>query len=225
MMLLRREQGRLDELVEPVAAIVEHTPDVPMWRCALANIYAQLGDRDRAERELTLLGDVSSLPRDMFWLMGITTVGSAASSLNDLGLSRCVYELLVPYTNTVIVTASVLCEGSTSRPLGMLATTLDHYDEAELYFKRALKMNTQIRSRLWIAHTQHDYAHMLLLRNHRNDHDKADKLLEQALATANELGLKVLADNALLKLGAEANGPRPVCCRPGVAAQSACQRP
>ena len=204
MMLLRREQGRLHELAEPVAAVVSHTPDMPVWRCLLANTYAQIGDRDRAELELKRLGDLSVLPRDAFWLLAVTTVAAAASAVNDLGLCRRAYELLVPYTNTVTVAAIVLCEGSASRPLGMLATTLGHYDEAELYFKRALRMNAQIKSPLWIAHTQRHYAHMLLLRNHRNDHDKALKLLNQALVTATELGLDALADNIMLKLPADA---------------------
>jgi hypothetical protein len=76
-------------------------------------------------------------------------------------------------------------------------------------------MNAQIRSPLWIAHTQHDYARMLLLRNHRSDRDKAHKLLTQALTSAEQLGLKALADKARpLKLAAEATAPAPVLPRP-----------
>jgi hypothetical protein len=70
------------------------------------------------------------------------------------------------------------------------------YDRAARHFEDALKMNTQIRSPLWIAHTQHAYARMLLLRNHPGDNDKARELLRQALVTAQPLSLKALIDKA-----------------------------
>jgi hypothetical protein len=54
----------------------------------------------------------------------------------------------------------------------------------------ALRMNAQIRSPLWIAHTQHDYADMLLHRSHPGHRDKALQLLDEALTTAEQLGLK-----------------------------------
>jgi tetratricopeptide (TPR) repeat protein len=193
---LRREQGRLDELVELVAAVVDQTPEVPAWRCVLAHLYAHLGDRDHARRELHLLGDLSSLPRDALWLPSITMLATVTSFLHDRNRSREAYELLLPHANTCLVAISLVCEGSTSRPLGMLATTLARYDDAELYFQQALTMNAQIRSPLLIAHTQHDYAHMLLLRNHAGDNHKALQLLTEVLATAEQLGLKMLADKA-----------------------------
>jgi hypothetical protein len=51
-----------------------------------------------------------------------------------------------------------------------------------------LKTNAQIRSPLWIAHTQHDYARMLLARGQPHDNDNALELLKQPLTTAEHLG-------------------------------------
>jgi DNA-binding SARP family transcriptional activator len=196
MRLLRREQGRLDEVVELVAAVVAQTPEVAAWRCALADMYAHLGDPDRAKRELELLGDLSSLPRDAFWLLSITRVATVASFLDDHRRSRHAYELLLPHANTSIVAASFLCEGSTSRPLGMLATTLGSYDDAEQHFERALTMNARIRSPVWTAHTQYEYSRMLRLRGTYGDHRRARTLLAAASATADELGLHALSERA-----------------------------
>jgi predicted ATPase/DNA-binding SARP family transcriptional activator len=194
--LLRREQGRLDELVDVVAAAVEQTPEVQGWRCTLAHIYAHLGERDRAGRELELIGDLSSLPRDTFWLLSITRFGTVASLLDDHSRSRRAYELLLPHANICLVLPAVGCEGSMSRPLGMLATTLGRYDDAELHFERALEMNTTIRSPLWTAHTQYEYARMLRLRGRPRDHSRAHTLLAAATATADELGLHALSRRA-----------------------------
>jgi tetratricopeptide (TPR) repeat protein len=93
---------------------------------------------------------------------------------------------------------------------------MSRYDDAVRHFERALKVNAQIRSPLLVTHTQHDYAHMLLTRGRPRDNDKALELLQQAIATAEQLGLKALADKARpLKLTAETAGrslalPRPV---------------
>jgi hypothetical protein len=70
-------------------------------------------------------------------------------------------------------------------------------------------MNVQIRSPLWIAHTQHDYARMLLLRNRASDREKTVILLNGASDTAKRFGLKALADKTRpLKLAAVAAAPR-----------------
>jgi hypothetical protein len=74
----------------------------------------------------------------------------------------------------------------------MLATTLARYDEAELHFTRALQMNARIRSPLWTAHTQYEYARMLRLRDRPSDRDRADTLLATASATSDTLGLQTL---------------------------------
>jgi tetratricopeptide (TPR) repeat protein len=205
MIQLRREQGRLDELVELVVSYVKQSPEVPAWRCGLAYIYAHLGDRRCGGRELELLGDLSGLPRDALWLLSITWVGTAASLLDDHSRSQQAYELLLPYANTCLVALAILCEGSMSRPLGMLATILGRYDDAALHFERALEMNARIRSPLWTAHTQYEYARMLRLRAKPRDHNRARTFLAKAAATANQLGLDALSSRA----SAEAHLVRP----------------
>ena len=67
-------------------------------------------------------------------------------------------------------------------------------DAAARHLEDALEMNSKIRSPLWVAHTQYDYAHTLLRRGRPGDRDKAFELLAAALATADELGLKAVAD-------------------------------
>ncbi len=196
MFLLRREQGRLDELVDLASANVDQSPDFAPWRCALAHIYAELGDRESARRELQLLGDLARLRHDAFWLASITMAGMAAVFLDDHNSSHQAYDLLLPHADTCLVTLAFTCEGSTSRPLGMLATTLERYDDAERHFEDALDMNARVRSPLWTAHTQYEYARLLRLRATPGDRDRARTLLAAATATANTLGLPMLSRRA-----------------------------
>jgi DNA-binding SARP family transcriptional activator/tetratricopeptide (TPR) repeat protein len=207
IVLLRREQGRLDELVETVEEIAAHYPQLPGWRCAVANIYAQLGRTEQARRELEALAraDFEDVPRDAVWFLSMWLLAEVAVFLRDRPRALLLYDLLLPYADRCMTTSALLCYGSAARPLGMLATMLSRFEDAARHFEQALAMNAQIRSPLWVAHTRYDYAHMLLARGQPGDNGKALELLEQALAAARELGLKALADKARpLKLMAEA---------------------
>jgi DNA-binding SARP family transcriptional activator/class 3 adenylate cyclase/tetratricopeptide (TPR) repeat protein len=207
MLVVRREQGRLDELVETVESFAAQHPQLVTWRCALAYIDGQLGRTAQARQKLETLAhaDFSDIPRDGFWLSNVSTLCEIAVFLGDARRTQLLYKLLLPYADRCATSFALLCQGSVSRPLGQLATTMSRFDDAERHFEQALTMNTQIRSPLWIGHTQHDYAHMLLLRNRPGDHDKALELLTDALAVAEQLGLKVLTDKArLLSLAAKA---------------------
>jgi hypothetical protein len=50
-------------------------------------------------------------------------------------------------------------------------------------------MNERIGARPWLAHTQDDYAHMLLVRDEPGDAEKARSLLDAARAAYRELGM------------------------------------
>jgi DNA-binding SARP family transcriptional activator len=192
MIFVRREQGRLGELVGLVAAYAAEHVEVPAWRCALAHIHAQLGDREAALAALESVGDPTCLPRNGHWLLCMTFVASTAALIDDLGRCRQAYDMLLPYADICLVALAVMCEGSISRLLGVLATALGRYEQAEAHFERALRMNEAIHAPLWTAHTQHELARMLRLRGGPGDDARARALLAAAQATADELGLEAL---------------------------------
>ena len=84
---------------------------------------------------------------------------------------------------------------------GALATTMEHWDAAAQHFEDALAMNTRMDARPWLAHTQYAYATMLLARNQPGDHDKATALLDSALVTARELGMRALEERLTARMG------------------------
>jgi DNA-binding NarL/FixJ family response regulator len=55
-------------------------------------------------------------------------------------------------------------------------------------------MNAKVGAQTWLAHTQHDYATMLFTRNQPGDAEQAAGLLQDASATARELGMRAPED-------------------------------
>ena len=80
------------------------------------------------------------------------------------------------------------CLGAADRNLGVLASTLRRWDDAERHFEAALMMNTRTDGRPWVALTQRDYAQMLFARGRRGDRERARQYLSACLELAQLLG-------------------------------------
>jgi hypothetical protein len=132
MIALRREQGRLAEVVDGAEALTEQFSGVPAWRCTLACIYAELNREADARRELEVLAGQGfhDIPRGGLWLSCLATLCEVVTFLGDDVRAAQLYDLLRPYASRNIVIFGVLCLGSVSRHLGMLATTMSRYDKA-----------------------------------------------------------------------------------------------
>ena len=90
------------------------------------------------------------------------------------------------------------------RYLGLLATTLERWDDAERHFEDALEMNTRMGAGRWLAWTQLPVRRHAAARDGPGDREKALSLLSQALDIAQRLGMKALLERSLaLKLKAQ----------------------
>jgi hypothetical protein len=115
--------------------------------------------------------------------------------LEDRARAHTLYRILIPFAGSnVVVGNGTACYGALSRYLGALASTLERWDDAARHFEDALEMNARMDARTWLAHTQQQYATMLLARHQSGDRDKAATLLEAALVTARELGMRALEE-------------------------------
>jgi tetratricopeptide (TPR) repeat protein len=109
--------------------------------------------------------------------------------------------MLRPYDGrNVVIGVWVVCYGAVSRYLGALATSLERWEDAIRHFEDAIAMNARMGARPWVAHTQFQYAVMLLARGVRSDRDRALALLDSALTTARELGMRALEERASASL-------------------------
>jgi uncharacterized protein HemY len=104
--------------------------------------------------------------------------------------------LLVPWAAFNAADWPEAIRGSVSRYLGILAATRRRWDEAGMHFEDAVEMNARMGARPWLAHTQHDYARMLLARGGPRDRDRAQEIIDEALASYRELGMQSYAARA-----------------------------
>ncbi|MDP9238482.1 MAG: AAA family ATPase, partial [Chloroflexota bacterium] len=204
LVALRHLQGRLAEVEPLVAAQVTQFPHIVTYKCALAFVHAEIDSAEEARREFEELATegFAHLPRDANWLVDIYTLSEVCDYLGDAARATTLYDLLLPYAARNIITGQpALCTGSASRQLGMMAAVMGRYDDAERHFEDALAFDQKMNARPWVAHDQYQYAKMLLARAAAGDKQKALGLLQGALNTAEELGMKKILERALaLKL-------------------------
>jgi DNA-binding CsgD family transcriptional regulator len=195
MFTLRREQGRLQELAPAVRYFVQTSPAHAAWRPGLAVIYSELGLEQEARTEFERLAaqDFADLPRDAMWLACLVYLTEVCTFLGDAQRAATLYTLLAPCAGRPIVVGFTgVFYGAASRYLGMLATTMARWEEAQQHFEDALAMNAGMGARPWLAHTQHQYAVMLLARRQPGDCERATVLLDAALALSRALGMRAL---------------------------------
>ncbi|MBV8979674.1 MAG: hypothetical protein JO086_02130 [Acidimicrobiia bacterium] len=87
---------------------------------------------------------------------------------------------------------AILCSGSTSRPLARLAALDGRLDDARRLFEDAMTLNAAMGARPWVAHTQHEYAQVLLASGNDGHRERAAELLAAARQTAEDLGMAAL---------------------------------
>ena len=195
MFTLRREQGRLKEVEPALRHFMQQHGVASTWRPGLALLYSELGRQREARTEFAHLAqhDFADFPRDALWIGCMTYLTEVCTFLGDIDRAATLYQLLLPYArHTVVVGGGAVCYGAAARYLGMLATTMGRWEEAEQHFQDALAMNARMDARPWLAHTQYQYATMLLARHQSGDSEQAVLLFDEVLATARALGMRAL---------------------------------
>ena len=191
--LLRRGQGRLDELADTQESALEPFTfrTYPIVDCVLARLYDEVGRKDDSARIFSSLAkdDFTQLPFDEEWLVCVGLLAEVAHSRGDRPRAEALYDQLAPYAGQVAVAYPEISIGSVARYLGLLASTLARWEDAERHFEDALATNERIGARPWLAHTQEDYARMLVARGRSGDQERAAELLELALESYRQLGM------------------------------------
>ena len=197
------------------AGLAAQYPAVPAFHAMVAGIYADLGraPEARAQFEPLAQADFADFPFDQSWLMSVCQVAGVCAFLGDTRRAATLYDMLVPFcTLAAVVSGGGGYLGPVAHYLGMLATLLSRWEDAQECFESAFAMNTTMRARPWLARTQHEYATMLSARNRPGDRGKALDLTAAALATATELGMTTLQEKvarlSFLVSGSQETEPR-----------------
>jgi DNA-binding SARP family transcriptional activator len=196
LFVLRREQGRLDEVKPALEGFLDEYPGLVVYQCALAAVHSEAGRRPEARFAFDALAadDFGTLPSRQEWFFASGLLAEVCAYLEDCRRAAPLYDLLLPYAGCNQLNYVEICCGSTSRYLGLLATTMSRWRDAERHFQAAIEMDRRTGGRPWLAHTQSDYARMLLARGTPQDRERARDLLHSARATYDQLGMRIHAE-------------------------------
>jgi tetratricopeptide (TPR) repeat protein len=208
MFVLRREQGRLHE-VAPIVQMFVQEHSSSSWKPGLALMYAELGQMDKARPvfEELAANEFMDIQQDGVWAASITFLAEVCAALGDTDRAQILYRVLSPYAGYAVVASEWASFGAASRFLGQLAATMGRWQEAESHFDQALAMNARMGAKPWLAHTQFQYAHMLLERCEAGDIERARVLLDQSETISRQLGMRSLETRIAT---AKRQGPLPV---------------
>jgi DNA-binding SARP family transcriptional activator len=192
---IRRDQGRLAELLPAVEAFALEEDTTGPWRAARPLIRWQAGDEHGAREALAGWGDeeIRAFPRDMHWLSGLVRLAETVGRLGGGAQARLLYELLSPYADRTAQDGFAECLGSVHRVLGLLAATLGRPGRAADHFEAGIRRHAQMSAPLLCARTECDYGELLLSRRQRADRARGEELLEGVEEVARDLDVPALA--------------------------------
>jgi DNA-binding winged helix-turn-helix (wHTH) protein len=188
---LRRMQGRFLECEQEL----QKPGRLPRTRghkwASLALLYAESGRTALARRDFDGLasGEFSELRRDSNYVFNLALLAETCARLDDRARAARLYELLAPYASRYVAVQTIVTAGCVSRHLGLLATSLERWDDAAVHFEEALEVERRMGALPFEAWVRRDSARMLLRRGEPGDRRAARDLLAAAATTAREIGL------------------------------------
>ncbi len=181
-------RGEMEGIVETVQPLL----DTDVNSAALAGLsiaYIALG-REGEARDLmapVLASGFADIPQDATWLSVVTAWAHVAAQLDDEAAARVLTELLLPFASQVDATAA-LDKGPVAFYLGLLATTLGDWDDAEKWFTAARDMCDRLRS-IWGPRVRYGWARLLVQRGRANDAAQALVLADEGLELARSMAV------------------------------------
>jgi DNA-binding CsgD family transcriptional regulator len=148
---------------------------------------------DDARAQLALIqSDGIDVYRHALWVGSLTYIADACVAVGDADLSLQVYrELLSIAEQNVMIGHGVACYGSSERYLGTLAAVYGELDLAELHLQRAIDYNRDMGAITWLAHSDFEYARVVLAQG-RLDDPAAQAALAEASDLAERIGMQAL---------------------------------
>jgi tetratricopeptide (TPR) repeat protein len=191
LFLLRREQGRLDEIKDVVRGTAADFPWYPIHRLALAYLLAVGEDQAGARRILEDLGvdRFARLHRDNYWVPSLCLAAETAFRLEDKETARVIRDLLEPYEHRNAVAFPEGPLGSVARYLGLVAAVGGDFDDALGHLVEAEAANRRMGARPWVAHALFDQACLLASRDRPGDENRVASLLGECLALCSDLAM------------------------------------
>jgi hypothetical protein len=118
------------------------------------------------------------------------------------------YERLLPFADRWARSSTSICFGPVATALGMIATALKRFDEAESHLRSAIKATDEQQTASLHMLAQREFAAMLYVRNGPGDNAEVVGVLDDVIERAKALHTPVLeASAASLKARALSRAP------------------
>ena len=191
LVAIRREQGRLDELLPEIERLAGGDAHSAVWRSLVPLAYLDAGDRTRARQAFrdAVDGATKTCARTMLWLTATGSLCEAAAELGDADVCERLYAELAPYGDRLVQWSFTGNAGSVRRLLGRAAAVTGRMEAAREHFEAGLARHTGLGAPALLARTRCDYGEFLLQTRQPGAH----RLLLQAAAGARSLGMTGIA--------------------------------
>jgi hypothetical protein len=187
--ITRLLEGRAQEGANLVTTVVEKAPRA-VYQGVQAWALADIGRSDEARAIIERLRApqaFAGVPHDHHRPVTLCFLARACGVLGDADLAAGLCDVLKPFR--LLVNGLTIWCGPPTHELGILATTLSRYDEAEAHFADAVDRQDRIAARGTVVHTRMAWADMLRLRDGPGDPERARALLHEAKVAARDLAL------------------------------------
>jgi hypothetical protein len=189
------QRGNTSNLVEPARKLLDELPDLSAWPAAVALVEAVAGRFAEASSLLDrAVSDLDALDFGAIWMPAMVSLSEVCRIVDAPGPAALLYERLEPYAAMLCLVSLNLSEmGPASRALGVLATLMGEFSNAERHFDDALATSERIAGPPHTARTKVDLARMLQRRREPGDDERAQTLLDEARVLAERLGMAGLS--------------------------------
>jgi tetratricopeptide (TPR) repeat protein len=198
-----RQEGRFEEMEAQWQRFVETVPEMASMADWIAFALATVGQGDQAKaradlERLASSGALTMLGGGGMWIVMTAFMAEVAAAVRSVPAAEVLYEALLPFgPQLVICGIAGATYGSVWRQLALLAEVLGRRDEATEHFEHAIQAHRSAGAMPYLAHTQREYAEMLLARGGHGDQERAGALLAEATDTYRRLGMAPWLERAL----------------------------
>jgi len=203
ILTLRMLQGRGGEFESSMKGFEDEYPSLLVWRAALAHHFSEADRAEDARRAFDGLAadNFAAVSQDAFGMNSLGSLSLVCAYLQDAQAARHLYERLLPYDGRYVWIPPALGSlGPVSFHLGLLCAVMRRDAEAFAHLEDALGHSDRMRDRPWHVMAQFSFAIALLLRRDAGDFERAYELLDEARASAEEMGLRSPLDRPLARL-------------------------
>jgi len=169
-----------------------------------AVLYTRLERAAEARMHVDLLPEAFRKSTNLF---SMVFIGEAVAYAGPREMALWYYEQIKPLRDgcAMLGLSYVSWEGPWARLLGLLAASLERWDEAWAYFEDAMARCRRLGARPLLARTEYEYGRALVA---HGDRARGRDLIASARQAAEELGMTGLVQLASAKLASDPLAPR-----------------